>query len=242
MNSPSNDIDPSLDGQWAITGALDETGDLVDPVPGSDPFMRFGDDGLTGNTGCNSFFATVDALPGGTWSSGEIGMTLIGCPPDLAAQESAITNAIASATSWSIEGDTAELSASGISLLTMDRWEQELAGEEWLITGINNGKGGVTSVLAGTEARVRFGEQGRVIGTAGCNNLMGAYVVENARLTISEVAATRKFCPSPEGLMDQERQMIDALTSAATFSIDGNRLTIRDTDGAIQITATRAGD
>ena len=38
-------------------------------------------------------------------------------------------------------------------------------------------------------------------------------------------------CPSPEGVMEQEKDYVAALTSAAAYVIDGDRLEILDADG-----------
>jgi heat shock protein HslJ len=40
-------------------------------------------------------------------------------------------------------------------------------------------------------------------------------------------------CDQPEGVMDQEAQYLAALQSAATYSIEGNRLELRTADDAM---------
>ena len=47
------------------------------------------------------------------------------------------------------------------------------------------------------------------------------------------------MCISPEGVMEQEAKYLAALQNAATYSIEGNTLTIRDAGGAMQVVATR---
>ncbi len=241
MSGPSNQIDPALEGQWRITGYLDADGNFVEPVEGSNPYLVFGSEGLTGSTGCNTFFGTVDALEGGTWTAEELGMTLMGCPPALADQETAITTAITSATAWNVDGDTAELVAAGIPVLGMEKVEATLVGA-WSVTGINNGKGGVTSVLATLSPTLAFGNDDALIAWAGCNNLVGTYVAGDTELEVSGIAATRKMCSEPEGVMEQESNLVTALGNAASYEIRVDSLTIRDADGSTQVTATRIID
>jgi heat shock protein HslJ len=47
------------------------------------------------------------------------------------------------------------------------------------------------------------------------------------------------MCVAPEGVMEQETRYLTALQNAATYSIDGGTLTIRDAGGAMQVVATR---
>ncbi|HXV97717.1 MAG TPA: carboxylesterase family protein, partial [Anaerolineae bacterium] len=49
-------------------------------------------------------------------------------------------------------------------------------------------------------------------------------------------AATRKACPQPEGVMDQEMQYLAALETAATYQLRGDTLELRTADGALAVT------
>jgi copper homeostasis protein (lipoprotein) len=68
----------------------------------------------------------------------------------------------------------------------------------------------------------------RVIGSGGCNRFMGRYSVEADRLTFGPLAGTRMACP--EG-MEQEDAFHEALGSAATWRIIGERLELFDAAG-----------
>ncbi len=46
-------------------------------------------------------------------------------------------------------------------------------------------------------------------------------------------AGTRKMCGRPEGIMEQERQYLQALTTAATYRIEGQDLELRTESGAL---------
>ena len=49
-----------------------------------------------------------------------------------------------------------------------------------------------------------------------------------------------KFCESPSGVMEQESEYLTALQSAATYRIDGNRLEMRTSSGALAVQMTRS--
>jgi heat shock protein HslJ len=114
---------------------------------------------------------------------------------------------------------------------------EPLAGE-WSVTGYNNGRGGVTTLVAGTDITVSFAGDGMVSGSAGCNNFNGSYSVDGARVEIGPLAATRKMC-AEEGVMEQESQFLAAMQNARTWEIRGDRLEMRNDEGALQVNLTR---
>ncbi|MGE5152477.1 MAG: META domain-containing protein, partial [Bdellovibrio bacteriovorus] len=80
-------------------------------------------------------------------------------------------------------------------------------------------------------ARLRF-EDGRVSGSAGCNRLMGAYVLEGEALRFEPpMAATMMACPEP--LMAQEQAVHAALAEVASLRRDADRLELLDGEGAL---------
>jgi heat shock protein HslJ len=116
--------------------------------------------------------------------------------------------------------------------------EPSLTGAEWSAAGVNNGKGGVASLVADTVITATFGEDGPLFGSGGCNRYRGQFTVDGARITIGPLATTRMACPGP--VMEQEAQYLAALGRATTWRIDGDTLELRDADGALQV-SFRAG-
>lgn len=114
-----------------------------------------------------------------------------------------------------------------------------LAGTSWLVTGYNNGSGGVASVLEGTSLTMSFGTDGELHGSAGCNSYSAIYSVEGSTLSIGPMTSTNQTCSEPEGVMQQEQAFMAALGSAATYGISGNQLTIQNGSGATAVTAVR---
>ncbi|MCC7161504.1 MAG: META domain-containing protein, partial [Anaerolineae bacterium] len=112
-----------------------------------------------------------------------------------------------------------------------------LAGTSWDVINYNNGNQGVVTAVNGTKLTLAFGADGRVSGSAGCNTFNGSYTSENGGLNIGPLASTRKLCPEPAGVMEQEAQYLAALQKAATYEIAGDTLTIRDASDATLVVA-----
>ena len=125
-------------------------------------------------------------------------------------------------------------------LATFAAQSQALAGTSWSVTGYNNGRQAVVSVLTGTNLSMAFGSDGKVGGSAGCNRYSAAYTLEGHKLTIGPAAATRMMCAKPEGVMEQERQFLQALETVATARFEGDRLELRSAEGQLAVTLTKA--
>ena len=113
-----------------------------------------------------------------------------------------------------------------------------LFGTSWVATGINDGKGGITGLIAGSRATMNFGTEGTLSGSSGCNSYTGHYTVTGNTVKFPNAfASTRKMCVNP-GVMDQEQAFLRALSASTTGHIDGKKLELRDAGGAVQIAAT----
>jgi heat shock protein HslJ len=234
----------SLEGQWEIEQIADESGTLTSPIDGTSPFLSFADvttdeSSVSGDTGCNSFSGPVEVGGDGSFEAGDFMMTLMGCPDDLGTQEGLILSHMSAADTWAVDGDTASLSTDGAVVLALRRIDTSLAGSRWLVTGINNQSGGVQSVLAGTEPTLGFQTDGLLFGTTGCNDLTGVYNFKESSIKIVEIDVNRGFCETPDGVMDQEQNMVAALENAATYAITGSTLNLRDAGGSTMLNAQR---
>lgn len=229
----------TLDGLWTIETVADADGRLIEPVEDTSPYLQFTDSTITGNTGCNGFSGSVQIGADGTFAVGDLATTLIGCDPARTSQEANIHGALAMADRWAVESTTATLSANGVTVMEISMADTDLAGSQWSVMSINNGHGGVQSVAQNSDPTLIFEDDGNLSGTTGCNSINATYSSDGSSLIIGPVGTTKKLCGTPSGIMDQERQMVDALPRADTYSIEGDRLTIRDASGATQIVAIR---
>jgi heat shock protein HslJ len=116
----------------------------------------------------------------------------------------------------------------------------DLAGTSWEVTGYNNGKQAVVSVTLGTTLTAEFGAGGTLSGNAGCNDYTASYKTEGKKISIGPAATTRKMCAEPPNIMEQEMQYLQALSTAATYRIDGSNMELRTADGALAATFQRS--
>jgi heat shock protein HslJ len=102
----------SLEGEWEVTGYLvgsGETAAVTSPLVDTQVLVTFGPDGIvTGTAGCNRFSGGY-GVEGNDITIGPMMSTMMACPDDLMAQESAVIAALEGAATWSVSGSTAEL-------------------------------------------------------------------------------------------------------------------------------------
>ena len=108
-----------------------------------------------------------------------------------------------------------------------------LQGARWVLVTLE-GK----SPLTGTAPSAGFSAD-QISGSAGCNTYFGTYEVSGSEFSISDLAVTEMWCMEPEGVMDQEMDYLAALSSVATYEINRDTLTLRDTQG-LQLLIFRA--
>ena len=93
-----------------------------------------------------------------------------------------------------------------------------LTRTRWVATGVNNGKGAVSSVVAGTTLTAIFAEAGTVAGSGGCNDYSGPYTSDASTIKIGPLAATRMACTTPAGVDEQETQFFAAMGAATRYT------------------------
>jgi heat shock protein HslJ len=190
--------------------------------------------------GCNRYSAPV--VIQGTKveiSAKAAATTRMACPPDIMKLEDAFMTALASARSYRISSQQLDLrGADGTVLATFSAQSQSLAGTSWRITGVNNGKGGVVSLVADTSITMNFMTGGKVAGSGGCNNYTSTYTQDGGKLTFTSTAATRRMCFA-SGVMEQEHAFLTALESAATARMEGKELELRTADSALAVSLVR---
>jgi heat shock protein HslJ len=227
---------PALNGTaWVLSSLPGQT-----LLPDSTATARFEDGRVSGSDGCNRFTAPYSAS-GAALQVGQRGAsTMMACAPAVMKHAEAFMSALAGARSFRIEGGQLQLlSGSGAVLATLAPQSQSLAGTAWQVTGFNNGRQAVVSVLNGTTLTMAFSADGRASGSAGCNRYTAAYASEGARLTFGPAAATRMMCARPDGVMEQEQQFLKALETVATARFEGDRIELRTAADALAMTLAR---
>jgi heat shock protein HslJ len=202
--------------------------------------LDIGRDGrITGNDGCNQFQGAYTA-DGSSIEIAHLAGTLMACADPVDARARAYREALQRAARFAVDDTRLSLhDRTGRLLATFVPAVSSPVRITWEVIAYNNGRQGVVSLRPGTRASASFGNDGRVTGDAGCNQFFATYELVGQAMSIGKVAATRKFCAEPEGLMQQEALYLAALKSTATFRLNGDRLELRAADGALAVTFKR---
>jgi heat shock protein HslJ len=224
---------------------LEGTAWVLDELPGhslagaGNVTLQFADGRASGSDGCNRFAGgfTADAK---ALRFSPLAGTQMACAPEVMAQASVVTSALMATRGYRDAGQRLELlGADGRTVAVYKAQATQVAGTAWEVTGINNGKGGVASLVADTNVTLDFNAEARASGTAGCNRYTAGYTADKGALTFAPAAATRMMCAAP-GVMEQEQAFLQALTRVATVRMEGDRLELRAADGALMVSARRA--
>lgn len=205
-------------------------------LPNTTITTAFTDDGrVAGSSGCNNYTAAyelddeniiINVSPAAT--------TLRACPEPVMDQEAAYLEALVSTTTFAAGEEALTLfDASANAVAIYSAVSQDLAGTASVVTGYNNGSGGVVSGQTDTQITAAFGVDNSRAGNASCNEYSGPYETEGSSIAMGPFATTRKLCPDP--IMDQGTQYLAALESAAAYRFDGITLNLRTADGATAV-------
>jgi len=112
----------------------------------------------------------------------------------------------------------------------------------WRVVSYFDGQRAMASPLLDAAISASFGHDGRITGNAGCNQYSAAYRLDEAALSVGPVAATRRFCAEPPGVMEQEARYFEALQSAVTLRRVGEMLQLRTEQDSLAIYLKRKSD
>ena len=230
----------SLEGTtWVIELYVDSQGKATRPLPDTELTTLFADGQLGGNAGCNAYTGQYTSSDG-KLSISVGAMTMKYCGPEaVMEQEQAFLAILGNSALYQVEGNALRIAnAAGETILQYRAQEpMPLVGTDWEVLSYNNGQGGVTSVILGTEITALFGQDESLTGSAGCNNYTTSFTVgsgssaSRGTSSVGPPVTTRMFCGEPEGTMDQEGSYLNALESAATYEIKGQELELKDAGG-----------
>ena len=229
---------------WAATGLEDSAwrllqyrrGETMQEAVGGErgAELRFSAGQLSGSAGCNRLMGAYLVDGDRLEMKPNMATTMMACPAPLMDQEQAVIDALSKAAKFRVDDNRLSIQdADGEPLLILSaRPDHPLAGTTWRLTSYNNGKQAVVSVLPDSGFVLQFHEDGQLAGRA-CNNYRGGYERDDGGLRlVGPIAATRMACPEPDGIMAQEAAYFAALERVASYQIDGDRLTLKDADGA----------
>ncbi len=202
-----------------------------------DVSIRFEAGRVSGSTGCNRYTGSC-AVGDRTLEFGSMGSTRMACPPAVMEVEADVFARLGRSTGWELTDDARTLTLhdqEGRTTLVFGRRPTTITGRRWLATGINNGRGGVVSIVAGTEVDALFADDGRMTGSDGCHGYAGHWATNEDRITLGAIEISPGMIALPEGAAQQADAFIAAMGRAATFRVEGDRLELRDAAGALQV-------
>ncbi len=225
-----------------MTGNPLEGVDWGNRLPAMDGFLvdvsiQFEAGRVSGSTGCNRYTGSC-SVGQGTLEFGSIGSTRMACPPAVMEVETDVFARLGRSRRWELEPSTRTLTLldqeGGVTLVFVGR-PTILTGRRWLAIGVNNGRGGVASLITGTEIDAVFGDDGRVTGSDGCTGYAGSWTVDGDGIRFGVLETGPGLRPAPEGAAQQADAFSTAMMQAVTFRIEGDRLELRDGAGALQV-------
>ena len=102
--------------------------------------------------------------------------------------------------------------------------QHALAGSDWRLVSMGR-VGAETSLVSGTTVTLKFGNDGRISGSGGCNTFGGSYQVQGDTVHFSQLFNTRRACVDSNANR-QESEYLRALEVASRFRLRTQRLSI----------------
>jgi heat shock protein HslJ len=106
----------------------------------------------------------------------------------------------------------------------------DISRHSWAMLSYADSSGILVPAIPGTNITARFGRDGRIVGTAGCNSYSAPYVVNDYGITIASLIRTDMTCTAP-GVLSQEKDFLGDLTNASVLRISENKLNIYNATG-----------
>jgi len=227
--------DPTPQGREFVS--VNVTGD---PIPGGGPMtLGFADGQISAFAGCNRGSGAVD-LTGGRLRTGDLAMTMMGCPPPRDAADGWLSRFLSAEPSWTLTGDDLTLSTDAGTVTLRDRKvvnpDRPLVGTAWRVDTLVTADAVTTSAaLDSSRPMLTLSADGTASGFTGCNQFNGrAEISEDSEgsqpgtVDFGPLATTRRAC---EGDLDEiEKAVLRVLDGRVEYSIDADRLTLTGAD------------
>lgn len=210
---------------------------LADPGEATaPPTLQFAAATVSGSGGCNGFSGSYE-VDGERLSFGPLKATQIGCPEPLAAAERRFFAALEEVSHGRLEDGELILAGDGGATLRLRATSPE---GDWRATSLLQGNA-VASLLAGTKITAELAADGSLTGSAGCNRYHARFAATGSEISIDGVAATKKSCTAPAGVMEQEQEYLSALSQARQYRLEAHGLVLLTAAGTILVTYEPAG-
>ncbi|MGH3716001.1 MAG: META domain-containing protein [Micromonosporaceae bacterium] len=196
-------------------------------VEGSRIRLEFTKSDIKADAGCNHFQGKA-SLQGGRLVVDKLGGTEMGCDKPLMTQEEWLTDFLTSSPVLQLDGETLVLSDGKTKIELREEQPTALAGTKWTLDTLVDGQT-ASSVPAGVKAHLTFGDDGKVTGNAGCNQLGGSYTTAQDTITFANIGVTRMACGGEKDTV--EKSVLAVLDGEVTYRVEGQVLTLEHPSG-----------
>lgn len=106
-----------------------------------------------------------------------------------------------------------------------------LTSGRWVLESYSTPGGGLQTPLPGTELTARFGTDGSLSGSGGCNNYSGRFMAFDQTLRMTNLTSSKALCNEPAGVMEQEGTFLNVMNQASKMTISAGQLVVFDSNG-----------
>lgn len=229
--SSGDNISDELSGREFWSTGVTEAGDERPLVGDTRLTLRFDDDQLGANAGCNTMGGTF-SIDGDQLRTNDLSMTEMGCDSERHAQDQFVVDVLASQPTITLNGDNLQLQTETVTIDLLDATvanpARPLAGTTWEVDGFLSG---ATASSFATSTRASFVIDGDSTMQLfdGCATVSIAVEVDDTELRFDPQAMPDvSDCDAPPGY----RQSVYATMSrgALNYSITGTNLSLTTPD------------
>jgi len=182
---------------------------------------------MSANAGCNTMNASYDVTDGRLAWTGHPMTTMMGCPDDLMAQDTWLSDLLQQGADATLDGDALTL-VSGDVRLHLQRQTADTAaallGKTWTVTGLVTGAS-VASLPSGVDApTLDIAADGSVQVFTGCNRGHTQVTPDGDGVHVDPVATTKMACPPPASKVEQA--VLQTLNGQVAVTVDGSTATL----------------
>ena len=225
--SPSvNPFDP--EGSWELASGR-ASGDEIPTLDDHPITLTIEGSEIGGMSACNSYGGRL-TVTGGQLEIGELGMTAMGCEPQVMASEAAYVAALGSVSSLTGEDDQLVLRGPDDEL----RFERlpepptaDLVDTVWVLDTLFVGD--VASSPLGEPATLELRADGTFEGSTGCRSFSGEWVEAGEQIIAPSFAMDDRECPAE--LRSQDEHVVTVIGDGFIPSIEQDLLTLTDPGG-----------
>lgn len=226
---PPSNAEASVEGSWQLTTGRAATGEV--PIIDDRPItLTVEGSSIRGTAACNTYGGRLVGS-GGRVHIEELGMTAMGCEPDVMASESAYTAALGAVSQIGRDGDALVLIGPDVELrftVLPSPPTADLVDTQWVLETVFVGD--VAASAIGDPAHLTLHSDGTFSGSTGCRSFTGAWVEDGERIRDTSMRMDGTDCPAD--LVAQDSSVVSVVGDGFVPSIEGDLLTLTDPGGA----------